>query len=94
MIKSPGLLAALALLAGPLLGLACGYLVAPYGLVVVGGLAAAGACLWLMRAPLMQSASDNRMTTYFLLAAAYGFVAIISVSLASLGYYFGWRLHP
>lgn len=75
-------------------GVACGYLRAPYWLAVIGALGSAGACLWLVRDALMRpSPNRKRPNLYWLLTAAYGFVAMVALGLVSLADFAGVWLH-
>ena len=73
-----------ALAAALVWGAACGVLRAPYWLVAVGGLGAATLGFWLLREVLAGPETRRRGDFYLILAAGYGFFAIVGVGLVSL----------
>jgi len=85
LLQAPGMrllpAAAAALAWGGLCGLARG----PFLLVAAGGLGAAALGLWLERAALAEPAAGRRAPRALLIAAAFGFLAMMGVGLASLG---------
>ena len=92
--KSPGIRVLLVFVLALGWGVACGYLHAPYPLAVIGALGAAAACLWLVRDVLMRpSPNRKRPNLYWLLMAAYGFVAMVALGLVSLADFAGVWLH-
>jgi hypothetical protein len=74
-------------------GASAGYLRAPYWIMVVGALLSAALCLWLERAALERSATDDRMQRNLLIAPAYAFLAIVATALSGLAYALGAWLH-
>ena len=64
-------------------GAACGLVRAPFAAVLVGGLGAAALAMWLGWATLTRPAKGRTADVRLLLAAAYGFLAIIGVGLVS-----------
>ena len=91
--NQPGFRLLYGLAAGVAWGVACGVVHAPFWAVAIGGLAAAALALWLERATLRQ-AGGGRRTFPLLLAAAFGFLAVMAVGLVSLGYFLGeWLRH-
>src|SRR5690348_6641962 len=64
-------------------GAACGLVRAPFAAVIVGGLAAAALAMWLERATLTRPASGRTTDVRLLLAAAFGFLAIIGIGVVS-----------
>jgi hypothetical protein len=77
-----GLIGALA--AGLAWGAACAMLRAPYPAVALGGLAAAAAGFWFERGVLITPETRARKDFQLILAAGFGFFAIVGVGLVSL----------
>jgi hypothetical protein len=67
-------------------GLACGSLRAQFWAVVVGGLGAAALGFWLEWGVLAGPDTAQRKDFPLLLAAGFGFFAIVGVGLVSVGY--------
>jgi len=67
-------------------GLACGALRAPYWAVVIGGLCAAALGFWLERDVLTGPDTASRKDFPLILAAGFGFFAVVGVGLVSVGY--------
>lgn len=65
-------------------GLACHWLGAPFAIVLLGGLAAAGLGFWLERDVLAGPETRGRKDFALIAAAGYGFLAIVGVGLVSL----------
>ena len=83
----------LALSAAVLWGALCGLSHAPFWIVVIGGLAAAGLAIWLEWRALNGGGPNRRPNFFLLLAAAYVFLAMMGVGIVSLGYFLGeWLL--
>jgi hypothetical protein len=70
-------------------GVVCGVPRAPFLVVAIGGLAAAGLAMRLDWAALTRPVPGRKIDIRALLAAAYVFLAIIGVGLASVGYFAG-----
>jgi len=85
----------LALAAALAVGLVCGMLRAPYPAVAVGGFAVAALGFWLERAVLISPETAQRKDFYFILAAGYGFFAVVGVGIVALGSLFArwWLPH-
>ena len=74
-------------------GVICGLFHAPFWVVVIGGLSAAVLAVWLEWEALGGRGADRPPNFHLLLAAGYGFLAIIGVGLVSVGYFLGeWLL--
>jgi len=80
--KGLGILIGLALCAG--WGVLCGALRAPYLVVLVGGLAAAALAFWLERDALVTPETAARKDFRLILAAGFGFFAVLGVGLTAL----------
>ena len=65
-------------------GVACGVFRAPYALVAIGGIAVATLGFWLERELLAGPETRQRKDFYLILAAGYGFFAVVGVGLVSL----------
>jgi hypothetical protein len=74
-------------------GVACGVALAPFWPVALGGVGAAGLAIWLEWEALGGRAKPRRPNFALLLIAAFVFLAILGVGLASLGYFAGEMLH-
>jgi len=73
-------------------GVVCGLFHGPFLVVAIGGLGAAGLALWLEWDTLGREAA-RRPNFPLLLAAAFVFLAMMSVGIVSLGYFLGeWLL--
>jgi hypothetical protein len=82
-----------ALAAAVVWGALCGLFHAPFPVVFVGGLGAAGLAVWLEWDALGGRDANRRPNFHLLLAASYVFLAIIGVGIVSLGYFLGeWLL--
>jgi hypothetical protein len=81
-LKVPRILYALAACVG--WGVVCGVLRAPFLLVAIGGLAAAGLGFWLERAVLMGPETAQRKDFRLLVVAGLGFFAILGLGIVSL----------
>jgi hypothetical protein len=67
-------------------GVACGTYRAPFWAVLIGGLGAAALGFWLERDVLAGPDTAARKDFPLILAAGYGFFAIVGVGLVSVGY--------
>ena len=74
----------IALLAVIAWGLACGMLRTPYWPVALGGIGFAALGFWLERATLVSPETIARKDFQLILAAGFGFFAVIGVGVASL----------
>jgi hypothetical protein len=76
-------------------GVACSLLHAPYVVVALGGLASAGLGFWLERAELITPETAQRKDFQVILAAGFGFFAVLGVGLVSLSCLLSnWYLLP
>ena len=71
----------------------CGVALAPFWPIALGGVAAAGLAIRLEWEALGGRASPRRPNFALLLAAAFVFLAIFGVGLASVGYFLGELTH-
>lgn len=85
MSQAPGIRLLFAAGAAIAWGSACGLLQAPGWTVVLGGLGAAALAVRLEWAALSAPAPGRRTDIRILIAAAFGFLALVGVGLASLG---------
>jgi len=74
-------------------GALCGALLAPFWPVALGGLGAAALAVWLEWDALGGRAEPRRPNFALLLGAAFVFLAILGVGLASVGYFLGEMVH-
>ena len=70
-----------------------GVLHAPFWAIVIGGLGAAGLCLWLERTAIERTWTGDRRLLYWMIAPAYAFLAIVAVCLAAVVYSLTARFH-
>ena len=66
-------------------GAVCGMVRAPFPAVILGGLAAAALGFWLERGALITPETRARKDFQLILAAGYGFFAVVGVGLTGLG---------
>ena len=74
----------LALAAAITWGLACGVLRAPYWAVALGGISLAALGFWLERKALVSPETVLRKDFFLILAAGFGFFAVVGVGMVSL----------
>ncbi len=88
--KLPGFRLLYGLAAAVLWGAGAGFARAAFFVIVIGALAAAALSLRLEWEALTQPAAGRRRATFrLLLAAAYAFLVVVALGVASLGYFGG-----
>jgi TRAP-type C4-dicarboxylate transport system permease small subunit len=78
-----------ALAAAVVWGVPCGLGRAPFWVVMIGGVAAAGLAVWLEWDALVGRAPNRRRNFWLLIVASFVFLAMMGVGIVSLGYFLG-----